>query len=110
VERDPSGAGGVTPELRARIDARLALVPEPCSIAMLKPVNIAQMGLIDAVAFDDGHVTVTLCLTDPACVHFRSMQSYIAGVLSDLPEVISVEVVQVTDKLWTPDRAEIGTA
>ena len=100
----------MSPDLRARIDARLALVPEPCSIAMRKPVNIAQMGLIDDVAFDGGHVVVTLCLTDPACVHFRSMQAYIAGVLTELPEVRSVEVVQVTDKLWTPDRAEMGAA
>jgi metal-sulfur cluster biosynthetic enzyme len=92
--------------LLARIQAQLALVPEPCSIAMGARVNIVQMGLIDDIALDDGQIRVTLCLTDPACVHFRSMQAYIAGVLGDLPEVKSVVVVQTTEKLWTPDRAE----
>lgn len=100
----------MTPDLRARIYERLATIPEPCSIAMLRTVSIAEMGLVEKVTFADGHVVVELCLTDPACVHFRAMQAYIADVLVELPEVQSVEVVQVLDRLWTPERAERSAA
>lgn len=92
-------------ELLARINDRLATVPEPCSITMGSPIDIVEMGLIERVEFADGLATVTMCLTDPACVHFRSMQAYIADALSALPEVKRVEVVQAVDVRWTPDRA-----
>lgn len=96
----------MSPALRRRIDARLALVPEPCAIAMGTRVDIVGMGLIEDVALHGRHAVVTLCLTDPACVHFRAMQAYIADVLVALPEIETVEVIQTTTILWTPDRAE----
>lgn len=66
--------------------------------------TLGAMGLIEDIAFADGHATVTLCLTDPACVHFRAMQAYIADTLAPLPEVKSVAVKQTLTALWTPDR------
>lgn len=89
----------------ADIYARLATIPEPCSLSMRRPTNLRDMGLIDAVTYDaDGAVIVTLCLTDAACVHFRSMQQYIRDEVGGLPGVTSVEVRQTLDRLWTPDR------
>ena len=87
------------------IAARLDRIPEPCSIAMGGTVSLAAMGLVDDVAIsEDGGVTVTLCLTDAACVHFGAMQRFIADELSKLPGISNVQVVQTLDKLWTPDR------
>lgn len=88
----------------AEVRARLHRVIEPCSIAMRRPVNIVQMGLIDGIELSDGVARISLCLTDTACVHFAGMQRGIADALAGLPDVSRVEVVQVTDKLWDPDR------
>lgn len=87
-----------------RIRDRVAAIPEPCAFAMGKPTTLGAMGLIETIEFDDGRATVTLCLTDTACVHFAAMRAYIADVLADLPEITSVAVNQTLTELWTPDR------
>lgn len=87
-----------------RIRERVAAIPEPCAFAMGRPTTLGAMGLIEAIEVEDGRATVTLCLTDTACVHFSSMQGYIADVLSDLPGITSVAVNQTLTELWTPDR------
>lgn len=94
----------IDPALLARMEGCLEQVVEPCSIAFGKPVSIVEMGLVEGVALDDGHATITLCLTDAACVHFAGMQRFIADELLALAEVSSVEVRQTLDQLWTPDR------
>lgn len=92
-------------QLRQEIAARLDAIPEPCSIAMGGTTSLAGMGLVDDVAIgDDGQVTITLCLTDPACAHFAGMQRFIADEVGPLEGVTGVKVVQVLDKLWTPGR------
>lgn len=91
--------------LRAEIGVRLDRIPEPCSIAMGGKVSLGAMGLVEDVAIDEsGAVIVTLCLTDPACVHFGAMQRFIADELEPLDGVKSVRVVQTLEALWTPDR------
>jgi metal-sulfur cluster biosynthetic enzyme len=101
VERDPAMT---EPALTARIKERLARVTEPCSIAFGKPISIVEMGLIERINVTGGHVEITLCLTDAACVHFAGMQRFIRDELLDLPEINTVAVCQTLDKLWTPDR------
>jgi metal-sulfur cluster biosynthetic enzyme len=92
--------------LRAEIAARLDRIPEPCSIAMGGKLSLGGMGLVEDIAIDHmGAVTVTLCLTDPACVHFGAMQRFIADELEPMDGVTSVLVVQTLEMLWTPDRA-----
>ncbi|MDP3674712.1 MAG: iron-sulfur cluster assembly protein [Novosphingobium sp.] len=92
--------------LKQTIAARLDAIPEPCSIAMGAATSLAGMGLIDDIAItDDGRVTITLCLTDPGCVHFTGMQRFIGDEVGGLDGVTGVKVVQTLDKLWTPDRA-----
>jgi metal-sulfur cluster biosynthetic enzyme len=83
---------------------QLRHVAEPCSLAMRNPTNIVDMGLVDAIEISDGDVRVTLCLTDPACIHYAGMKRYISDALLALKGVKAVEVRQVLDKLWTPDR------
>jgi metal-sulfur cluster biosynthetic enzyme len=89
-----------------QIRERIAQIPEPCALAMRKTTTIGQMGLIEAVELAGGHVRITLCLTDAACVHFGAMQRYIADVLSELPDITEVTVQQTTSALWTPDRMQ----
>jgi metal-sulfur cluster biosynthetic enzyme len=98
MERDPAVTD---PALLARIEAALARVIEPCSIAFGKPISIVEMGLIERIELRGDHADVTLCLTDAACVHFAGMQRFIRD---ELLEVASVEVRQTLDLLWTPDR------
>ena len=91
-------------DLTARILDQLRLIPEPCSIAMGSEVNLVQMGLVDGIEIDEGDVTVTLCLTDASCIHFRAMQRFIADGVLALPGVSKVSVLQTADKIWTADR------
>jgi metal-sulfur cluster biosynthetic enzyme len=92
-------------QVRAEIERRLDAIPEPCSIAMGGTISLAGMGLVDDIMIaDDGQVTITLCLTDPACVHFSRMQRFITDEISGIDGVEGVRVVQTLDKLWTPDR------
>lgn len=91
--------------LKDAILARLDTIPEPCSIAMRDPMSLVEMGLVEDIACDaHGAVTVTLCLTDPGCVHFNGMRNYIADALETLPGVNQVNVRQTLDTLWTDDR------
>lgn len=88
------------------IFAALETIPEPCSIAMGRTTSLVGMGLLEGIAVSEtGEVTITLCLTDAACVHFRSMQQFIADAVNGLAGVTRVQVIQTLDKLWTPDRA-----
>ena len=92
--------------LKLAIAARLDAIPEPCSFAMGAATTLAGMGLIDDIAIsDDGRVTITLCLTNPGCVHFTGMQKFIGDEVGALERVTGVTVVQTLDKLWSPDRA-----
>lgn len=99
--------GRLLPEIISRLDG----IPEPCSISMRNPLSIAEMGLVDDISIDDvGAVIITLCLTDPGCVHYLRMEAYIIDALSPLPGVLSVKVRQTLDKLWTPDRVKRNAA
>jgi metal-sulfur cluster biosynthetic enzyme len=94
--------------LVARIEASLARVTEPCSLAFGKPISIVEMGLIERIHVTDDHAEITLCLTDAACVHFAGMQRFIRDELLDLPEINAVTVNQTLNQLWTPDRRRVA--
>jgi len=82
----------------------LAAIPEPCSLALKAPTNLRDMGLIESVSIDAGHVAVVLVLTDPSCVHFLGMRRYIMDEVGRLPGVVEVAVSMSTTQLWTSDR------
>lgn len=94
-----------TAALHAEILSRLDCIKDPCSLAMHDPMSLMEMGLVDRVDIaDDGAITVTLCLTDTACVHFNAMRDYIRDALLPLDGVASVDVRQTLDELWTDER------
>jgi metal-sulfur cluster biosynthetic enzyme len=89
---------------REHVLAALRAVPEPCSIAMRAPMDIREMGLVEDIDIDGGHVEVTLVLTDPSCVHFGAMRRFITDELLKLDAVETVTVGISTRTLWTRDR------
>lgn len=88
----------------AEVMIALRAVPEPCSLAMKTPMDITEMGLVESVTIDGGAVAVVLVLTDPSCVHFLSMRTYIRDELLQLDGVQTVDVTMSTSQLWTEDR------
>jgi metal-sulfur cluster biosynthetic enzyme len=88
----------------AQVREALRRVPEPCSIIMKTPMDICEMGLVEAIEIDGPHVDVTLVLTDPSCVHFTAMSRFITDELLQIDGVASVDVRITTRTLWTPDR------
>lgn len=98
-----------TAALHAEILSRLGRIKDPCSLAMHDPMSLVEMGLVDRVEIGgDGAVTVTLCLTDTACVHFNAMRAYIRDAVLPLDGVASVDVRQTLDELWTDERIRRG--
>jgi metal-sulfur cluster biosynthetic enzyme len=89
---------------RGALIQQLRKVTEPCSIAMRNPIDIVEMGLVEDVEFIGGLVRVSLCLTDPGCIHLASLRQFITDVLLEVPGVQSVDVRQTATTLWTPDR------
>ena len=89
----------------AEVLGALRAIPEPCSLLMRAPTNLVDMGLIDRVGIEGHTVDVEMVLTDASCIHFASMQRFIADTLRQLDGVEDVHVTASTTVLWTPDRA-----
>jgi metal-sulfur cluster biosynthetic enzyme len=54
--------------LERRIRERLDEVVDPCSAANGTDLSIIEMGLLDGIDVDEGHVTVSMRLTSPFCM------------------------------------------
>jgi len=54
--------------LERRIRERLDEVVDPCSEANGTDLSIIEMGLLDGIDVDEGHVTVSMRLTSPFCM------------------------------------------
>lgn len=94
-----------TGELLRKIEARLDQILDPCSVAMRDPMGLMEMGLVDDIALDaNGRVTINMCLTDTACVHFNGITAYINDALISLPGVSEVCVGHTSDTIWTDER------
>lgn len=95
---------------RESIFQALRAVADPCSIAMLAPQSIVDLGLVESISITGRAVRISLVLTDASCVHFSGMRGYISDLLLGLDGVDSVEVVASTTQLWTPDRQNPASA
>jgi metal-sulfur cluster biosynthetic enzyme len=94
----------MTAATRDEVVVQLGKVLDPCSIAMRAPIDIWEMGLVEAIEIVDRRIRVSLVLTDISCVHFRDIRRHIADALLELPGVDEVEVELDTSTLWTPER------
>lgn len=96
---DGSGPGGGTPTVED-VFAALRRVDDP-----EVGINIVDLGLIYRVEVAPNRILVEFTLTSPAC----PMADYIANrarraVSSVAPEGVAVELEQVWDPVWTPER------
>lgn len=97
-----STAGGVRAD---EILAALENAVDPCSVAAGRPMNIVEMGLVDAVDIDDaGQVTISLSLTSPSCMMLGQIMDqidkYVAPVLGGQRPKLTFD----DGMNWTPDR------
>jgi metal-sulfur cluster biosynthetic enzyme len=77
-------------------------VHDPCCAE--RGISIVDMGLVEDVRVDGGHVAVDLVLTTGWCPFVASMSSAIPARLRALDGVETVDVQVVWDPVWTPDR------
>jgi metal-sulfur cluster biosynthetic enzyme len=104
-------ASSITPDhsfddaLKTEIRDELMEVLDPCSCMSEHPINIVDLGLIEQIAVDGGHVEITLLLTSQRCTYFLDINDEICERVGSLPQVESVEVHQDTSgEIWTRER------
>lgn len=99
----------VSAELRTAIEAAIAMVDDPCSIAAQAPMSVRDMGLVREWHLDDnGTVVITVSPTAPSCI---LMSSIADGIEARVREVAGVDAVRVevdTVTMWTPDLMSEG--
>jgi metal-sulfur cluster biosynthetic enzyme len=87
----------------ARVEAALQSVLDPCSAANGSNLDVVEMGLVDDIRVADGHVTVDLLLTTPACDMVAYFHESIEEHVGALEGVDSVEVRTDNGFEWTED-------
>lgn len=81
---------------------RLKHVIDPCSAANGSDLNIIEMGLLDDILIEGGHVHVELMVTSPMCTMVSYFIKEVRNEVTELPEVDSVEVSADNGLQWTP--------
>ncbi|WP_226482681.1 metal-sulfur cluster assembly factor [Natrinema amylolyticum] len=76
--------------LENRIRERLDEVVDPCSAANGTDLSIIEMGLLDEIDVDEGHVTVSMRLTTPFCMQLPYFVEEIDERVGTIDEVVSV--------------------
>jgi metal-sulfur cluster biosynthetic enzyme len=89
------------PDERALLDA-LRDVHDPCCAD--RGISIVDMGVVEEVRIDGGHVEVDLLPTTGWCPFIATMTDAIPDRLRRLDGVEGVDVRVVWDPMWTPDR------
>jgi metal-sulfur cluster biosynthetic enzyme len=86
------------------IEAAMARVDDPCSIAARAPLNVVELGLIRDWRLDeDGQVHVTISPTAPSCVLIASIAQGIERRVGAVDGVTGVQVYIDTDTVWLPE-------
>lgn len=91
-------------EIEQVVLARLTDIVDPCSFGAGNPMNIVEMGLIKNVEFDNGHLSIQMCLTSPQCLMLEHFVTEARRVTAELPQVIDVVVRGDSGTEWTSDR------
>jgi metal-sulfur cluster biosynthetic enzyme len=92
-------AGPVSAE---RVLAALRDVYDPCCAD--RGISIVDMGVVEDVRVDGGHVEVDLVLTTGWCPFVTSMSTAIPERLQGVDGVETVDVQVVWDPVWTMER------
>jgi metal-sulfur cluster biosynthetic enzyme len=90
--------------LRDEIEAAIARVDDPCSIAAKAPLNIFELGLVRSWDVDpDGDAHVVISPTSPSCILIGSIMEGVKKRVGEVPGVRSVEVELDGETFWTED-------
>ncbi len=91
-------------DLLAEIRPAIDTVTDPCSVALGRPVGLAQMGVVrDIEVTGSGAVTVSIVLTDPMCPFWMRFDQDVRAAVLAVPGVSSCEVT-LLDDVWAPDH------
>jgi metal-sulfur cluster biosynthetic enzyme len=101
LEANPGLAGD--PLLR-EIWRRILSVEDPCHVLSAYPLTLVDLGVINRVDFDAGHVEVGLTYTEVGCSFAPRILQRLEEELLAVPGVRSMDVVYEPFPAWTPDR------
>jgi metal-sulfur cluster biosynthetic enzyme len=101
TEEDTAVNEARAPDREQIVDA-LRDVHDPCCAD--RGVSIVDMGVVEEVRVDGGHVDVDLVLTTGWCPFVSTMSTAIPERLRRMDGVETVEVRTVWDPVWTTDR------
>jgi len=87
----------------AAVRERLDEIVDPCSEANGSDLSIVEMGLLDGIETDDGHVHVDLLVTSPHCMMAPVFVKEIDEKVGGLPGVDSTSVDTDAGMQWKPD-------
>jgi metal-sulfur cluster biosynthetic enzyme len=87
----------------ARVREALREVVDPCSAATGSNLNIVEMGLVEAIDVTDGHVTVSMRLTTPACFMIPQFDREITASVEPLDGVASVDLETDAGLEWSEE-------
>jgi metal-sulfur cluster biosynthetic enzyme len=86
-----------------RVREALRGVVDPCAAATGSKLNVVEMGLVEGVDVDDGHVTVSMRLTTPACFMIPQFDREVTACVEPLDGVRSVELETDDGLQWSED-------
>lgn len=92
--------------LESAVRSALTDVLDPCSCFTENPVNIVDLGIVEHVSVEDGEARVELLLTSPGCTYLPYIEQDVEERVSAIDGVRSVDIVQITDQIWTRERME----
>lgn len=70
--------------------------------------NIVDLGLVYALAVQDGRVVITMTMTTPGCPAAGYIEAGVRERVQSLPGVTAVDVHVVCSPPWTPDMMSAG--
>lgn len=91
-------------ETERRVVDALTDVLDPCSCFTDEPVDIVDLGLVEDVRVEDGTAEVELLLTSPGCTYLPYIERDVEETVQRVEGVHAVEVIQITDQIWTRER------
>jgi metal-sulfur cluster biosynthetic enzyme len=77
---------------RLGVLAAINQVVDPCSVGVRVPIGVVDMGLVESMNLDGGHVSIELLTTTPFCLFTGLFEEEIQQRVSALPWVESVHV------------------